>query len=205
MKKQYILFDFDGVIVNTEPQNAHYLQETLKSFGVYMDHEELKGFIGVNSRENVSWEMYQKRRKEMGNTYENDAICPMPGLQELFQWMKGRNLKAGLVTSTSAKYIITALNRIKMTDYFSVIVCGDMCEKRKPYPDGYLKAIQLLQAEKDEVVAIEDSSTGIHAAIQAGIDVIGYTGSGIKQDTGEATAVFSSFQDIQLFLETAIL
>lgn len=72
----------------------------------------------------------------------------MPGLQELFQWMKERNLKAGLVTSTSAKYIITALNRIKMTDYFSVIVCGDMCEKRKPYPDGYLKAIQLLQAEK---------------------------------------------------------
>ena len=97
-----VLFDFDGVIVNTEPQNAHYLQETLKSFGVYMDHEELKGFIGVNSREkilhylsrskeNVSWEMYQKRRKEMGNTYENDAICPMPGLQELFQWMKQHN------------------------------------------------------------------------------------------------------------------
>lgn len=56
-----------------------------------------------------------------------------------------------------------------------------------------------MQAEKDEVVAIEDSSTGIHAAIQAGIDVIGYTGSGIKQDTGEATAVFSSFQDIQHF------
>lgn len=108
MKKQYILFDFDGVIVNTEPQNAHYLQKTLKSFGIYMNHEDLKGFIGVNSREkilhylsrskeNVSWEMYQKRRKEMGNTYENDAICPMPGLQELFQWMKGRNLKAGLV------------------------------------------------------------------------------------------------------------
>ena len=78
MKKQYILFDFDGVIVNTEPQNAHYLQKTLKSFGVYMDHEELKGFIGVNSREkilhylsrskeSVSWEMYQKRRKEMGH------------------------------------------------------------------------------------------------------------------------------------------
>jgi beta-phosphoglucomutase len=74
MKKQYILFDFDGVIVNTEPQNAHYLQETLKSFGVYMDHEELKGFIGVNSREkilhylsrskeSVSWEMYQKEEK----------------------------------------------------------------------------------------------------------------------------------------------
>ena len=62
-----------------------------------------------------------------------------------------------------------------------------------------------MQAEKDEVVAIEDSSTGIHAAIQAGIDVIGYTGSGIKQDIGEATAVFSSFQDIQHFLETAIL
>ena len=62
MKKQYILFDFDGVIVNTEPQNAHYLQETLKSFGVYMDHEELKGFIGVNSREKILH--YLSRSKE---------------------------------------------------------------------------------------------------------------------------------------------
>ena len=53
MKKQYILFDFDGVIVNTEPQNAHYLQKTLKSFGIYMNHEDLKGFIGVNSREKM--------------------------------------------------------------------------------------------------------------------------------------------------------
>ena len=41
MKKQYILFDFDGVIVNTEPQNAHYLQKTLKSFGVYMKSTSL--------------------------------------------------------------------------------------------------------------------------------------------------------------------
>lgn len=71
MKKQYILFDFDGVIVNTEPQNAHYLQETLKSFGVYMDHEELKGFIGVNSREKILH--YLSRSKEkcfMGNVPE---------------------------------------------------------------------------------------------------------------------------------------
>lgn len=56
-----------------------------------------------------------------------------------------------------------------------------------------------MQAEKDEVVAIEDSSTGIHAAIQAGIDVIGYTGSGIKQDTGEATAVFLHFRTFSIF------
>ncbi len=116
-----------------------------------MDHEELKGFIGVNSREKIlhylspverkcfMGNVPEKKKKEMGNTYENDAICPMPGLQELFQWMKGRNLKAGLVTSTSAKYIITALNRIKMTDYFSVIVCGDMCEKKKALSGWVLK------------------------------------------------------------------
>ena len=88
--------------------------------------------------------------------------------------------------------------------FFSYCMWGYV-RKKKALSGWYLKAIQLLQAEKDEVVAIEDSSTGIHAAIQAGIDVIGYTGSGIKQDTGEATAVFSSFQDIQHFLETAIL
>ena len=72
MKKQYILFDFDGVIVNTEPQNAHYLQETLKSFGVYMDHEELKGFIGVNSREKILH--YLSRSKENGLIVIQDSI-----------------------------------------------------------------------------------------------------------------------------------
>lgn len=82
--------------------------------------------------------------------------------------------------------------------FFSYCMWGYV-RKRKPYPDGYLKAIQLLQAEKDEVVAIEDSSTGIHAAIQAGIDVIGYLGSGIKQDLGEATAVFLHFRTFSIF------
>ena len=73
MKKQYILFDFDGVIVNTEPQNAHYLQETLKSFGVYMDHEELKGFIGVNSREKILH--YLSRSKEnVGDVYKRQHL-----------------------------------------------------------------------------------------------------------------------------------
>ena len=47
-----------------------------------------------------------------------------------------------------------------MTDYFSVIVCGDMCEKRKPYPDGYLKAIQLLQAEKEDKRIVDCMASG---------------------------------------------
>ena len=63
----------------------------------------------------------------------------------------------------------------------------------------------MLFRSRERVREKNQKTIGIHAAIQAGIDVIGYTGSGIKQDTGEATAVFSSFQDIQHFLETAIL
>ena len=71
-EKHAIAFDFDGVIVNTEPQNAHYLQETLKSFGVYMDHEELKGFIGVNSREKILH--YLSRSKSVEMLYSHTQV-----------------------------------------------------------------------------------------------------------------------------------
>ena len=84
---------------------------------------------------------------------------------------------------------------MQMTDLFDVIVCGDMCAERKPDPEWYLKEMGLLGAVPQECHVFEDSSVGIHAAKQAGIEVAAFTGSGNGQDVSEADYVVSSYEE----------
>lgn len=215
MKKKYVLFDFDGVIADTEESNANYLSLALKEFGVELTAEDRQRLIGTHDQEliieflsraprKVTVEQLTRRRKELGNTYENGKIDPIPGVVPLIQKLRKNGVKTALVSSTTTRLIIMGLNRMKMMDLFDVIVCGDMCSERKPDPECYLKAMELLGAMPQECLVFEDSSVGIHAAKQAGIEVAAFTGSGNGQDVSEADYVVSSYEESQKILGTEI-
>ena len=206
MKKKYVLFDFDGVIADTEESNSHYLGLALNEFGVELTEKDKQRLIGTHDQEllieflsraprKVTVEQLTRRRKELGNTYENGNIAPIPGIVPLIQGLRQSGVKTALVSSTATHLIIMGLNRMQMTDLFDVIVCGDMCAERKPDPECYLKAMGLLGAVPQECLVFEDSSVGIHAAKQAGIEVAAFTGSGNGQDVSEADYVVSSYEE----------
>ena len=206
MKKKYVLFDFDGVIADTEESNSNYLGLALKEFGVELTEKDKQRLIGTHDQEllieflsraprKVTVEQLTRRRKELGNTYENGNIAPIPGIVPLIQGLRQSGVKTALVSSTATRLIIMGLNRMQMTDLFDVIVCGDMCAERKPDPECYLKAMGLLGAVPQECLVFEDSSVGIHAAKQAGIEVAAFTGSGNGQDVSEADYVVSSYEE----------
>ena len=143
METEFVLFDFDGVIANTEESNAAYLEKALGAFGIRLTEEDKRLLIGTNDKTaieallsrapvKVAAEELARMRKEVGNTYENSDIRPMPGVVSLIQHIRGRGMKTGLVTSTSTRLIMIALNRMKMTSLFDVVVCGDMCTNLKP-------------------------------------------------------------------------
>ena len=98
-----------------------------------------------------------------------------------------------VVSSTSTRLIVVALNRMKMLGLFDVVVCGDMCRNRKPDPECYRKAMQYLEAKPEECIAIEDSFIGIQAEKAANIEVVAYTGAGENQDVSQADYVISSY------------
>ena len=206
MDKKYILFDFDGVIANTEESNGNYLRQALACFGISLTEEERSRLIGKNdpslliellskSSNPVTLEELNNKRRQIGNTYENSCIEPMPGLVAFIKDYRCKEIKTGIVTSTSTRLIITALNRMNMMSLFDVIICGDMCTKSKPDPEGYLKAMKILGAKPEECIVFEDSPAGIHAAKSAGAYVAAYCGSGIKQDIREADISVDSFQE----------
>jgi len=206
VNKKFVLFDFDGVIANTEKSNCKYLEETLACFGIYLTDKDRQNLIGSNdkmiinqllarSSQNVSYEQWLLKRKEFGNTYENGDIKPMPELILFIKFLKEKGFKIGIVTSTKTKLIIIALNRMNMTSLFDVIICGDMCTKNKPDPQCYQKAMFLLKANPEECIIFEDSEIGIHAAKQTGALVVAYGGSGIIQNVKEADIFITSYAE----------
>ena len=103
METEFVLFDFDGVIANTEESNAAYLEKALGAFGIRLTEEDKRLLIGTNDKTaieallsrapvKVAAEELARMRKEVGNTYENSDIRPMPGVVSLIQHIRGRGM-----------------------------------------------------------------------------------------------------------------
>ncbi|WP_225903830.1 HAD family hydrolase [Anaerocolumna chitinilytica] len=204
MNIKYVIFDFDGVIANTEESNGNFLAKAFNEYGIRFTKEDMYRLIGLNNSselqgilnrasKQITMEEFMETRKKIGNTYENSKIQPMPGLIALIVYLRDRGIKMAIATSTSTKLIITALNRMHMLPYFECIVCGDMCDRKKPDPQVYQKAMEYLSAMPQDCIVIEDSTIGITAGKNAGAYVIGYGGSGIKQNREEADLIINTY------------
>ena len=203
-----VLFDFDCVIADTERSNGDYLAQALAAFGIPFTEEDRLSLIGTNgagtldrflqrSDPPVTREQLAQVRERLGNTYEDSPLSPQPGLREWLEELDRQGVRTGVVSSTSTKYIVTALNRMGLTGQFQVIVCGDMVRRPKPAPHSYQLAMSLLGLSPEDCLAIEDSPTGIRAAQAAGLQVVGYKGGSVEQETGSASWEVRSFQEIK--------
>lgn len=206
MPTRCVLFDFDGVIADTETRNADYLAAALAHFGIQLTEEDRSILIGINdssllesllrrAETPVTLEQLQSERTRCGNYYENGTDLQMQsGLSEFLSALRTQGIRTGVVSSTRAQLILTALNRLHLVSQFDVVVCGDMVTRRKPDPEPYLRAAQLLELAPSDCLVIEDSPAGIQAGKAAGCTVLGYTGSSLCQDVSAADLVLSDFR-----------
>lgn len=209
MKKiKGVLFDMDGVILDSERGAFSLLQKTLRYMGVVVTAEELLEYVGRHTTDiaesliqrfnlKMTAEEFQAKNRKTGNYYADSELTPMEGLVDLLIYLKAQGVKTGVVSSTRSPNVLTALNRMHLLTYFDVLVCGDMVTEVKPSPEGYLKAVALLGVEKEGCLIIEDSPIGIQAGKNAYITVIGYKGTEIKQDTSQADIEVHSFAEIR--------
>ena len=205
-KIRYILFDFDGVIADTEPFNAKYLAKALAKYGIFLTEEEHHSLIGTSgwtgvqkfldsANPPVKLEDFLVERRKVGNSYEDPDVLPSPGLIDLLLKIRTLNISTAIVSSTSSAYIQTAVKRMGLQSLFDLYICGDMVTKKKPDPEPYLMAMNRLSARPKECLIIEDSPIGIHSAKASGAKVIAYCGSSVMQDTSEADYQLNAFSD----------
>ena len=205
-----VIFDMDGVIVDTEPVHRFAYFSHFDELGIPVTEAMFTSFTG-NSTRNVFQRL--KAQFELPHDVEdliarkraifNDAfdykedLHLLEGVEDLIADLHQSGMQLILASSASNVTIDRVFKRFNLHRYFSHIVSGEDFPKSKPDPAIFLKAVALSGNHADECVIIEDSTNGIKAAKAAGVFCIGYKSLHSKlQDYSQADLVISNFVEL---------
>ncbi len=200
-----VIFDMDGVIVDSEPIHFEVDKRVLKKCGFIVNDDVLYPYVGVSNPEvwkdlkekyylPLSVEELLKLQSELKAEILNEIkIEAIDGIKELLNELKHRKILTAVASSSPRAYIETILERIGIREYFKVILSGEEVPRGKPYPDIFLKTAEMLRVDPEECIVIEDSTNGVKAALSAGMKCIGYANlnSG-SQDLSSASIIVDS-------------
>lgn len=176
-----VVFDMDGVLFDTERLCQDSWLAIADENGLPGMSEIFPRCIGLNSNdsrqivmgaygEDFNYEGFRQRASEWFWDYiEKNGLPLKPGTTEILAWLKENSWRIGLASSTRRTTVLNHLEQAGISEYFSVVVTGDMVEHSKPRPDIYLMACKELGAEPGQAYAIEDSPNGIRSAHAAGM------------------------------------
>jgi HAD superfamily hydrolase (TIGR01509 family) len=210
---QALIFDFDGLIIDTEWTEFQAWQEMCQQHGVELTLETWLPCIGRGATTRV-FDPYDYLETQAGKTLvrkEVEAWCRrrnlelidgqplLPGVRELIVEARARGLRLAVASSSSRRWVAGHLARLELLAYFDTLVCGDEVEHTKPYPDVYQGALARIGVDARQAVAFEDSLNGMLAARRAGLFCVVVPGALTQYLTfGEVDLRLNSLADITL-------
>ena len=205
-----VIFDCDGVILDSEIIFCNSVIKYLNDLGINVSLEEVSFLVGQNMDKitddvikifkinNDHGTVKRNLRDYFNKDFNLNGIKPMNGLVEFLDKLEKMGIKKMVDSSSSRDYLESVIKNLKLDKRFSYILSGDDFKCGKPSPDIYLEAIYKMGIDKDELVVIEDSINGIKASKSAGLYTIGFKGSVINQDTSLADCEVNDFSEIEL-------
>lgn len=179
-----IIFDMDGLMIDSERVTFECYQERLKDMNLTMDEEFYKTLLGkpikgiyqrfydVYGNDFPIQNVIQDVHQLMAERFETEGVSVKKGLVELLHYLKDNNYKTIVATSSNRDRVDKILAQAKITEFFDDSICGDEVTKGKPNPEVFLKSCQKLGVNVDEAIVLEDSEAGIQASYDANIKVI---------------------------------
>lgn len=208
--KNTVIFDMDGVIVDTEPVHYFAYQQHFKALDIVVPDDMYATFTG-NSTRNVyqklkEWFVLEEEVENLVNTKRalfNDAfdtkqdLYLLDGVEALIRDLHANGMQLILASSSAKVTIDRIFRRFGLYPYFSHIVSGEDFPRSKPDPAIFIEAVRLSGETAERCVVIEDSTNGIKAAKAAGIYTIGYDSVNSKlQDYSQADMVIKYFGEL---------
>lgn len=184
MKIKALIFDYDGLLVNTQEHLAVAYDRLFEKYGKKMDpkeHERMMGTPGINNLK------YLKKKYDLPGTPEEllaqrrffsvklfeEELALMEGVTDLLVWAKKAGLKLGIGTGTTTKLAQWGLTKMGIQDYFEVIVTmDDIKGPGKPDPEVFLLAAEGLRVKPSECVVVGDAPNDVLAAKAAGMRAV---------------------------------
>lgn len=178
-----VIFDMDGVLLDSEPLHYRALRDVLAGEGhewTEKDNERLLGTTVADTFRIISQTVDLMRpHDDLIDIYNTEVLAilsgplePAPGLLHLLGRLRSHGVPIAVASSSLRDWIETTLGSLRIRAYFSIVVSGEDIKQGKPAPDIYLRTAELLDVPPVRCAAIEDAPNGIASAQAAGMRVI---------------------------------
>jgi len=210
---QAVLFDMDGLLVDTERRNMECACEAAKEMGFELDIPSLSRVVcGVRRALAVQtyatvlpdWadaEAFYARKTELiHKRLQTEKLCPMKGAEDLLKWLNDHGVACVLATATSRDAAEHTLRELGLWDLLPYRVTGDAVTNSKPHPETYLKAAEAASIPVENCLVLEDSFNGLRSGRAAGA-VVGMVPDTLPYDALCAPYCDAVFHDLTEVIE----
>jgi HAD superfamily hydrolase (TIGR01509 family) len=207
---QTVIFDMDGVIVDTEPVHRYAYYKQFEELNIEVTEAMYTSFTGFSTRntfqtlkeqfqiEHEVEDLIQRKRSIFNDAFDTkEDLELLEGVRTLIEDLHQNGIQLIVASSASKVTIDRVFTRFGLHDFFTHIVSGEDFPKSKPYPAIFEHAASLSVAPKENCIVIEDSTNGVKAAKAAGIFCVGYNSEHSKdQNLAEADLVINHFKEL---------
>lgn len=206
-----IVFDFDGLIIDTETPEFDAWQEIFGSYGVELKREAWELQIG---RGFAAFDIYKHLSELSGRDVDREELRPrmrrryleliernpvLPGVEDYIRTAKAMGLRMAVASSSMAGWAAGHLERRGLLQYFEFVLSADDVENAKPHPELYTTALERLGVVQENAFAIEDSAVGLTSAKAAGLRCVVVPNPMTRgMDFGRADVRLKSLTDVPL-------
>jgi HAD superfamily hydrolase (TIGR01509 family) len=203
-----VLFDMDGVLIDSEAFICKAAIEMFREYGITAREDDFQPFVGMGENRylggvaekyhlKINIKEVKARTYQIYETITEGKLDPLPGALEFIEYCRTKDLKLALVTSADRIKMEINLRAMGLTsESFNSTVNGLEVERKKPFPDIYIKASENLGLKPEECLVVEDAVSGVRAAKAAGCKCLAVTTSFERKSLSEADWICDSLLNV---------
>ncbi|QOS79728.1 HAD family phosphatase [Paenibacillus sp. JNUCC31] len=213
---QAVIFDMDGVLIDSEPIYFEIERSSFAHFGAVMTEAEHHTYVGVTLESmwrqvldkhqltaTIEEALAYHQHNVMQTMLAHPNLTAMPSVERWLSWLQEQHIPIAVASSSPRALIDLIMDKTGLGKYFEVRMTGEEVANGKPAPDIFLTTAEMIGASPSNCLVIEDSRNGVQAAKSAGMRCIGYhnPGSG-DQDLSKADLQISSYDELWTLKDT---
>jgi beta-phosphoglucomutase len=204
-----VIFDMDGVIIDSNPVHKIALKQFCKKYGFDLSDEQLRNRI--YGRTNKEWltnlfgalspeqlQAYAFEKEELFRALYLPTIAPLTGIKNFIEQLRAAHIPCAIGTSAPPANVDYVLKHTGLEGLFDAILDETFVERGKPDPEIYLKVAQSLGLPPAQCIVFEDSISGVQAAIAAGCKVAGVLTTHTTEELGDLDLAIRDFTEVDV-------